>query len=316
MVVANLKNKWPPVSVIVVNYNGLAFLDSCLESLMAVDYPNFEILLVDNASSDGSIEHVRKFAGSKRLTILINDHNLGYAGACNVGIEKAIGDYIALLNNDTMVDRNWLKETVELLEKEKTIGIVGCKYLDYHMSDVIDSVGGKMFVNALGVMVGRGQKDAGQYQTVRDDFDYVAGVGVVVRAEVLRTLNLLDEEYFMFYEDTDLCFKIRKIEYRVVYFPKAKIWHRRSATFRLLAGHGDYKFYLLNRSRIRFMLLHYSVLKVLRALVFDFLWFLLLDKNRRMLLLATYGWNSRSLRATIRKRIKNNAWLRIYQRPR
>ncbi len=121
----------PSVSIIIVNFNGKRFLKECLSAVLGANYPNFEVIVVDNASTDQSVEFLsNSFPEEKRLKIIINQENLGFGPANNVGFEEAKGDYIVFLNNDTSVEPEWLAALVDAMENDETIGLASCLFLN------------------------------------------------------------------------------------------------------------------------------------------------------------------------------------------
>lgn len=292
-----------------MNFNGLRLLKEglheCLNFVLKTEYPNFEVIFVDNGSADESVNYVKSKFNDSRLKIIENKHNLGFAGGNNVGIKISGGDYIALLNSDTVVSPNWLKEVIKVMESKSQIGVAGCKLLLYGKKDLIDYVGGKLSINGGGILIGHGEQDRGQYDHIKDDFDYVGGASIIIKRALFQRVGLLDPGYFLFYEETDFCCRARKAGFKIVYIPKAAILHRHSATFKKVDPTGLYKFYMLNRSRIRFILIHFNVLKLLRAIAFDYFQLFLIASNHRLLLLKAYLWNIKNMATILKRKLRN-----------
>ena len=224
----------PKVTIIILNWNGKEDTIECLESLKHITYPNYEMLLVDNGSTDGSVECFReKYPG---IEIIETGENLGFAGGNNVGIRRAMdeeADYVLLLNNDTVVDPEFLGELVKVAESNISIGIVGPKiyYYDYGgRKDVIWFAGGKM-LRRIGQPFHDGlhKIDKGQYGKLKN-VDFITGCALLVKKEVIDKIGLLDVDYFAYFEDLDYNIKVSKAGYSIVYSPKAKIWHKGSST--------------------------------------------------------------------------------------
>ena len=132
----------PQVSIIILNYNGIKFVERCLKSVLNTDYPLFEVIFVDNGSTDGSPELVQKLFGEdKRLRIILNKENLGFTGGNNVGIKMSKGEYIVLLNNDTEVPSDWLRQLVLVMEKRRDIGMAQPAILYMDMDHTIQTLG-------------------------------------------------------------------------------------------------------------------------------------------------------------------------------
>jgi hypothetical protein len=241
------------VSVVVLNYNGLEHLETCLMSLLRQSYKASEIIVSDNGSTDGSVEYIKKnFPG---VRILENGENLGFAKGNNLAIEMAIeggAEYIALLNNDTEVHEGWIKEMVEVLARDEKIGACASKMLLFDRRDLLNSGGGA--VNYVGHAWPEGlfEKDRGQYK--KREIDLACAGAFMVKAKVLREVGLFDEDYFIYAEDTDLSWRIRLAGYRILFVPEAVVYHKYSPTFE-----SKEKFYLLERNRLTTILKNYSV---------------------------------------------------------
>ncbi len=173
----------------------------------------------------------------KKLILIKNDKNLGFAEGNNIGIKYAFKiyspEYILLLNNDTVVDKNFLTELVNVARSDEQIGFAGPKnyYYDYHgRTDVINFAGGKITLwKGRSEHVGMRDIDNGQYDHIVNT-DYITGACLLARREVLEEIGLLDPAYFMYWEEADWCMRARNIGYKLVYIPGAKIWHKVAAS--------------------------------------------------------------------------------------
>jgi GT2 family glycosyltransferase len=224
----------PKIVIIVLNWNGKRLAAECLESLKEIDYVNYEILLVDNGSTDGSQEYFR--AQYPEITLIENDVNLGFAEGNNVGIRHAMNgqaDYVLLLNNDTLVHPTFLSELVHVAERDSKIGFAGPKiyYYDWHgQRDVIANVGG--WVNlwtGIPRNIGAGKEDRGQYDVVQP-VDQLSGACLLVKRELLENVGLMNADYLAYWEDTDWCFRAKQFGFKLVYVPRAVVWHRVTAS--------------------------------------------------------------------------------------
>ncbi len=241
----------PHVQVVVLNWNGGVLLPDCLESLREQEYPAMLPVVVDNGSSDGSVDFVRSVFPECR--ILTNRKNLGFARGNNGGMQRALeegADYVVLLNNDTRVARRWLKELVAVAEREPDAGAVGSKMLFYDKPRTINSAGGRMNQSFYGWDRGVYEHD-GRRWNARTDCRSVTGGSVLLRSSALRQVGLFDPVYFAYYEDNDLCHRLRLQAWRIVYAPKSKVFHKHSATSGPVSS---WKTFLLERSRYRFIL--------------------------------------------------------------
>jgi len=212
------------VSFIVVNWNGRETIEECLDSLLAQTYQNREIIFVDNHSLDGSLKLVRDRYSLNQLISL--DQNLGYAEANNIGLAQAKGEYIALVNNDAVLDPRWLEKAVDVFDQDKDqiVGSVATKIINYHKRDIIDTAG----VEFLGFGAGWDYKglpvDSEEVNSRKEVFGAVA-TACLYRKNVLERIGLFDPRYFIYFEDTELAFKLRLFGYRCLYEPEAVCFH-------------------------------------------------------------------------------------------
>jgi hypothetical protein len=244
------KIRAPLVSIIVVNYNGYVHLPTCLGSLRKLSYPNYEVILIDNGSTDGSYE----LAGSnypevRRLRLR---KNRGFAVANNIAVEHAGGEYVAFLNNDTEVDAEWLSEMVRVAEQDKSVAACASKLLMFNARQVINSAGGGMTRTGLGFDRGLYELDGGKFDRMEDVIFASAGA-MLLRKSVFRHLGGFDKKFFMYHEDVDLGWRIWLAGYRVVYVPTAKVYHKYGATSGTTLGIMK-KAYLGERYAIRSLL--------------------------------------------------------------
>ena len=214
----------PLVSIVVPNFNGRQLLKECLDSIKNLHYENYEVIVVDNSSTDGSADMVRMHYP---WAVLLVTERIKMAQACNKGLALAKGDIIVtMLNNDMTVDKNWLDQQVMILARGE-VGIVGGKIYDYG-SDIIQTAGGMVnWKSGWSIRIGHGERDKGQYDLLRE-VDYVDVP--TVRRDVVNRIGAIDEEYSFYYTDVDYCVRAKKAGYRVIYAPSAKMWHRSSAT--------------------------------------------------------------------------------------
>ena len=202
-------------------------MTSCILSLKKIDYPNFEVVLVDNASKDGSPARLKeKFPD---LVVIVNDRNLGYAEGNNVGIryflKKPVG-HVLLLNNDTEVEPEFLSELVRASEKDPGAGILGSKIYYFDRPDRIWYAGGYLHrVTGKTYHRGLGKRDKGQYDGIAE-VDFVSGCAMLIKREVLEALKGFDPDYFYSFEDVDLSLRARALGYRLLYVPSSRIRHK------------------------------------------------------------------------------------------
>lgn len=245
------------VTAIVVNWNGMQDTLRCVDSLRTQDYACLRILVVDNASTDGSTGAVRR--AFRDIDLLALSENRGFAAGANRGIRWALdggADYILLLNNDVVADRRLVSELLKAAAEKPAGGILGPKIYFTDSPRMIWAAGGRVGRwSGRTWHVGIGEKDKGQYDAFRA-VDYLPGAGQLIRQSVFRAVGLLDESYEMYYEEVDFNFRARQRGFEILYVPSALLWHRVSAS---IGGERDPRItYYMTRNRIWFMRRHIS----------------------------------------------------------
>jgi len=249
----------PLVSVIILNYNGQRFLNRCLSSVLETRYARFEVVLVDNGSTDESLKLVQKaFGKNEKMKIVKLPKNMGFGPANNIGFRYAIGDYIVFLNNDTSVDSDWLAPLVDNLEKDRTIGLA---------QSVVLAMDG-LTVQSAGILVsdywvffrliGWGERWREDYYPDVFEISCASGTAMMTRKELIQDVGLFDPKYFWFYDDTYFSLKTWMNGKRVVTVSKSKVHHIGGGT----AGYWNF-----------FVAKHSTVSQI--SLVFDIYWNLL-----------------------------------------
>lgn len=254
----------PLVSIVIPNWNGAHHLPICLDSLRRQHYAPLEILVVDNASTDHSRELLARDYPTVRLIAL--PRNQGFTGACNVGIQAARGDIIALLNNDTEADAGWVAALVDAFARHPEAGLVASKILLFDQRDRFHTAGDLFRVDGRLINRGVWEKDEGQYDQETYVFSACGGAAAY-RRSMLDEIGLLDDDFFFSCEDMDLAWRAQLAGYRCVYTPAAVVYHRLSAT-----GGGVTASYHDGRNLIWLLVKNYPAplwrkhgLKVLRA---------------------------------------------------
>ncbi len=222
----------PFVIVLTLNYNGRHLLDDTLSSYLQNDYPCFELVLIDNGSSDESIEYVQKKYPS--VTILANGSNLGYSAGFNVGLEYAFKNrnakYALITNNDVKADKNVITGLVKVAETDKKIGFTTGKVYYFDQPDVLQTVGKKEDpITWNGDHIGNGEKDIGQYDQVSERF-FADDIFTLVSRRLYETTGGYDTTFFLQCEEYDWQARAKKAGFRIMYTPHAKIWHKESMT--------------------------------------------------------------------------------------
>lgn len=258
----------PSVAVVVVNYNGLELLKNCLKSLERTTYANFQVIVVDNASTDGSTDFVQKHC-QRSVRLVQNERNLGFCAANNIALRQTDTKYVVLLNNDTEVEPAWLVELVRVAEADPTIGALQPKIRSLRNREQFEyggAAGGLIDVYGYPFCRGRVfntvERDQGQYDTVMDAF-IAMGAAMFLRRSVLDETGLFDESYFAFFEETDLSWRIRLRGYKIRCIPSSVIYHVGGAT----APYNEpRRAYLLHRNGLITLLANYSLGNLLRFL--------------------------------------------------
>jgi GT2 family glycosyltransferase len=265
------------VSIVILNWNGWKHTLECLSSLSQITYSNYNIILVDNGSTDGSIEKIRDYVDKKwqqdknheefltqpihyfefdrnellnpknyqgkispftrNFIFIKNEKNYGFAEGNNIAIhlilETMPSEYILLLNNDVIVDRDFLTELIKIARSAANIGIVGPKiyYYDYlGRKDVINFAGQRSIIwKGRSIIYGFNEIDKGQQDSVRET-DVVHGACMLIKTKLINEIGTFDSDFFAYWEETDFCFRASRVGYKLLYVPYAKIWHKISAS--------------------------------------------------------------------------------------
>lgn len=221
----------PKVSAIVLTWNQCAVTLECLESLRAQRYPNLEIILVDNGSEDDTIARVR--AEFAEVVVIENGENLGFAEGNNAGLRHALrGDaaYIMLLNNDTAVDPAMIGTLLAPMQADPEIGVTGPKMLYFDQPETIWCAGNRLDPRTGESIRLRAEQPDNDDDMALLDVDFITACAICLRREVIEAIGLLDPRFFIYYEESDWCARVRAEGWRVVYVPQARLWHKVSAT--------------------------------------------------------------------------------------
>ncbi len=232
MITKNILYSLPKIAVIILNWNGKEDTLECLVSVKQLDYTNYEIVLVDNGSTDDSVDAILK--QHPDVTILQTGMNLGYAGGNNVGINWALekdADYILLLNNDTIVATDLLSAFVDAAKLLPSGSILGAKIYFYDNPDTLWFAGGRWRkeINSC-EHIGYGQPDGVEFNS-KVEVEYITGCALFADAATFKEVGLLDEDFFLTYEETDWCYRGRAKGHHCIVIPEAKLWHKVSSSF-------------------------------------------------------------------------------------
>lgn len=236
----------PRVSVVVLNWNGAAFLERCLEAVQAQSFTEREVLLVDNGSSDGSESLVRAWGERPGVRAFLLEKNTGFCGGNNLAFRHARGEWVALLNNDAVPEPGWLENLVRRGDPARKIGMVGSKILFADPPGVIDKAGHLIWPDGQNRGRGTGQPDTGQYDT-EEEILWPDGCAALYHRDLLRETGGFDETFFAYADDADLGLRARLLGWTAGYAPDAVVRHLHSMT---AGSFSPLKIMLVERNRI------------------------------------------------------------------
>ncbi|QUH22661.1 glycosyltransferase family 2 protein [Methanobacterium alkalithermotolerans] len=317
----------PRVSIVMVNWNGWRDTLECLDSIWEIDYPNYDIVIVDNDSSDDSVVKIREYlnlisdgegfsdAGDDfqvhevaqinilmdtpvenppkhQITLIRARKNWGFAGGNNLGIKYALKflkpDYLLLLNNDTVVEADFLTPLVETVSGD--VGVVGPKTCYFPEKEYINSAGVKMIWPwVIAQNQGIGELDQGQFDEVQE-VDALLGACLLIKAEVFQEIGLLDSNFFLILEETDFCLRAHQQGYQIIYQPLSKIYHKEGFSGRL----SQLSLYYFYRNRFLIMKKHLNPSKI--VLFSNLVFFRLLKDVLTFFLRGEWGFSWAAIR--------------------
>jgi len=260
------KPQLPMVSIVSVNYDQPEVTCEMLASLRKVTYPNFETLIVDNASPSTSPDSIKE--NYPEVELLISKKNLGFAGGNNIALKQVKGDYVLLLNNDTEVKPDFLESLVDLMESNKKIGIVSSKILYFYEDNTIQYAGASPInpITSRGFHYGYKEVDKGQFNEVTET-SYPHGACMMIRKTVLEELGLLYEGYFLYYEELDFAERVKRAGYKIYFQPNSCILHKESIS---TGKNSPLKTYYMNRNRVLFLRRNSTGIPFLLAMLYFF----------------------------------------------
>jgi GT2 family glycosyltransferase len=244
----------PFFSVIILNWNGRHLIEECLESLLAQTFREFESIVVDNGSTDGSVELLQTRYGD-RIRLLPLPGNLGFGGGNNRGIEVACGEWVVFLNNDTQVETRWLEELRSAVHRHPGIPVFACKVLNYYRRDEIDTVGHLLYPDGINRGRGRLEKDRGQYDREEEVF-FPSGCAAAYRKDLLAAIGGFDESFFAYGDDTELGLRARLYGAGCLLAPRAVVYHKYSETG---GSYSEFKAYHVERNRVWVVLKYFPL---------------------------------------------------------
>jgi hypothetical protein len=249
------RNQSVKASIIIVTYNSNEDLKDCLPALYKQSYTDFEIIIVDNASSDGTLDFVTK--NFPNVKLIKNNSNLGYSEGNNIGFKSAIGEYIVILNPDTIPDKEWLYNLISPLESDSSIGATTSKIL-LHNKNQINTCGnithytGLAFCNGLYKTISEHDK--------RKIIGAVSGCAFAIRKDIFIMIGGFDDSFFLYLEDTDISWRLRLLGYNILYIPESIVYHK----FKLKLT--PEKLYHLEKNRYAMIFKNYSTKMIIMLL--------------------------------------------------
>lgn len=251
----------PRISIIIANRNGEHYLRTCLVSLLKSSLEDYEIIIIDNNSTDSSIEIITEFARKdRRIKILRNNINRGVPFSRNRAIKEANGDILVFLDNDTKVDKNWLNGIIQTFSSDSTIGALQCKIFDFKKNDLIQEIGMKLYpYTGFGTTLGRGEKDHGQFD--RPVEIIALGAALAVKKDIARRLGGFDLKLMHTTDDLDFSWRIWISGYRVMLSPNSRIYHYTKE------HKHNYKLYFhLSKNSLRMITKNYELPNIIKFL--------------------------------------------------
>jgi len=293
----------PKVSILVLNWNKKDMTIECIDSLKKIKYPNYEILVIDNGSTDGSYRAFKKMGDIKTVQ---TGKNLGYTGGNNAGMRKAKGDYVLVLNNDVIVDPDFLNELVRAAESDPQIGIVGPKVYYNHKKNVIFSAGGYTSkIMGLGILIGLNKIDRGQYEKQKK-VNMIPGCCMLIKRKVLDKVGYFDDNFYIYFDEMDYCLRAIDSGFKCVYVPKSVIWHKVAGSTgdrddgNYIYKPNKFRAYYVTRNRLYLIDKHANLLEKLLFLP----WFVWLNAVSLVIYSATLKFD---ISKAILKGIRDNA---------
>jgi GT2 family glycosyltransferase len=305
----------PKVSIIIPSLNGLELLKISIPSLLKTQYPHFEIIVVDNGSSDNSASFLSKEYPS--ISVVEIKEKIGTTNAYNVGLYTANGELVSFLNNDMEVDPNWLLPLVLAMNRDKYVAACDSKYLNYFERKKIDHSGGAgRFIDKFGNSISRGggEEDKGQFNTQEEVFYGLS----LFRRDLVIKVGGFDASFFAYYEETDLSWRLHNFGYKTLFVPESKIYHMGSATTSIKdpakQSNPKKKTFIFHfyKNRLRMLIKNQSGFQLIFSVaicLFDycglcFLWLLTGKSDYIPTILKALIWNLINLNDTFKNRFK------------
>lgn len=296
-----------------MNWNGQAFLDNCLSSILNQTYPNYEVIVVDNGSTDGSQAYIK--GSYPQVRLIENAENLGFAGGTNSGIRVAKGDYIITFNNDTKTLPNFIEEMVKVADADECTGMVAAKMVFFDNINLIDNVGLKASRNGMAYGIANKEEDTGRYDVISSIFAPSAGAGLY-KQKMLSEIGLFDEDFFAYYEDIDLAWRGQLAGWKCLTAPKAVVQHVHSGSWK---NYSKLKIYYTHRNKIWVLIKIWPIGTILKNLHWLILFDIMSIIYSLIFLKSTISFKAKfdafkKLRLMLKKRRSINTYTRLSRR--
>ncbi len=275
----------PRVSVIVLNFNGEKIIARCLDHLLAQSYPDFEILVVDNNSTDSSLAIAESYLGCGKLSILRASRNLGVAGGRNLGLKYVQGEIVAFIDNDGYADRYWLAEAIRMLDSDSRFGAVAPLVFFYRNKTILNGAGGSVNFQGYGRDLCFGTPY--EFARFRERVLYPMGCGMVVRREILDRFGAFDPKAVYYYDDTELGVRVWRAGFQVALAPSSWVDHDFRATARFFPDRALSS----EKARLRLALKHFPLSKLPRWCLGEAALLARMEPSIRCIVIRAWLWN-------------------------
>ena len=315
---SDIKSK---VSIIIPHWNNVDVISECLNSISKSDYNDFEIIIVDNASNDNSVEWIK--SNYPHVILIENDKNYGYAGGCNIGADYANGEFLIFLNNDTIQENNWISSLVYTMSSNSRIAALQPKILNYYNRNIFDYAGGAgghmdiyCYPFARGRIFAEQEVDKGQYNNKEKCF-WSSGTCFIVRKNLFHKAGGFDDTFFAHMEEIDLCWRLYSMGFEVWVDPLSIVYHKNALT---LPMHTHKKYYLNHRNSLLMLFSNYSIKniiiigipRIMLEIVACFYSILRLDWKHMAAILKSFFWIIFHPKVIIKRR-KNFSRIRVIE---
>lgn len=299
--------KYPKVSIIITNYNGGQVLLDCIESLKKIEYPDFEVVLIDDNSTDGSYEKVLKNKGSLQLISFKNNVNLGFVGSNNKGFGLSNGKYVLFLNNDTTINKDLLTKLISRMEADPKIGVAQAKIKMMDNPLLLDNAGSFLTKSGFLAHWGFGEKDSKEFEKERIIFS-AKGACLMTRRDIVEKVDLFDNDFVSYMEESDYCFRVWLAGYTVNFLPQTYIYHKLGHSYSKVSpevvNYNSFKnrvlmlYKNLDTKNLFFILIPHLII----IITLSFYYLLRLQFSKSGMIINAVVWNIKNIKSSNKKR--------------